>query len=255
MPLILRLPVAADEARVRELNALCSTERFDFLAGVGVLGAGPGSSTRALRGNRSNVDWADFLGSVMCFHGGVGLPEGWLPADFLLAEVRGEGDGRGGGPVVVGRASVRYGLTEDLLNHGGHIGYAVAPEFRCRGYATEILRQALVLLACRGVRRALLVCDDDNAGSARVIEANGGLLEDRRRCPGDGTLKRRYWIPLGWEAASRSPPGRGVLMDAAGRDAHNALPVVPPLIDPRLPLASVHGFIPLIPWAYPGVPF
>lgn len=196
MPLILRLPVAADEARVRELNALCSTERFDFLAGVGALGAGPGSSTRTLRGNRSNADWADFLGSVMRFHEGVGLTEGWPPADFLLAEVRGEGNGRGGGPVVVGRASVRYGLTEELLNYGGHIGYAVAPEFRRRGYATEILRQALILLAHRGVRRALLVCDDDNAGSARVIEANGGVLEDRRRT-GDGTVKRRYWIPSG----------------------------------------------------------
>ncbi|MEJ4099713.1 GNAT family N-acetyltransferase [Corynebacterium mastitidis] len=76
----------------------------------------------------------------------------------------------------------------------------MAPEFRRRGYAAEILRQGLILLARRGVRRALLVCDDDNVGSARVIEANGGVLEDRRRHPGGGSLKRRYWIPLGKEA-------------------------------------------------------
>jgi predicted acetyltransferase len=80
------------------------------------------------------------------------------------------------------------------LNYDGHIGYAVAPEFRRHGYATEILRQSLALLANRGIHRVLVTCDDDNAGSAAVIEANGGILEDLRFKPGDSVPKRRYWI-------------------------------------------------------------
>lgn len=188
MSLRLRLPVGSDEVRVRELNTSCSTERFDFLAG-----AGPLSSTTE-SGRVDNGDWACFLDNVIRQHEGTDLPTGWLPADYLLAEIRGDGAGTDGGPVVVGRASVRYGLTEKLLNYDGHIGYAVAPEFRRRGYATEILRQSLSLLANRGIHRALVTCDDDNVGSAGVIEANGGVLEDLRRAPGDRVPVRRYWI-------------------------------------------------------------
>jgi len=35
----------------------------------------------------------------------------------------------------------------------------------------------------------LVTCDEDNVGSARTIEANGGVYEDSRQG------KRRYWIP------------------------------------------------------------
>jgi predicted acetyltransferase len=33
-----------------------------------------------------------------------------------------------------------------------------------------------------------VTCDVDNVGSARVIEANGGVLEDVRG------VKKRYWV-------------------------------------------------------------
>jgi predicted acetyltransferase len=188
MTLVLRLPVSSDEARVRQLNALCSTERFDFLAGAGVL------ENTAESDESSNDDWTAFLDNVRRQHEGVDLSPGWLPADFLLAEIQGDGDEQGGDRTVIGRASVRYGLTENLLNYDGHIGYAVAPQFRRRGYATQILRQSLNLLARRGIHRALVTCDEENVGSIGVIEANGGVLEDRRFTPGDDTPIRRYWV-------------------------------------------------------------
>ncbi|WP_417287571.1 GNAT family N-acetyltransferase [Corynebacterium variabile] len=179
--LTLCLPTTADEADVRALNSSCSTDTFDFLAGVGTLG-----------------DYAAFLDSVRNQHEGTNLPDGWLPADFLLAEITTDD----GGTALIGRSSIRYGLTEHLLNYDGHIGYAVAPNHRRRGYATEILRQSLALLAERGIGKALITCDDDNAGSIGVIEANGGVLDDRRTNP-DGTLIRRYWIELQPEPVTR----------------------------------------------------
>ena len=108
---------------------------------------------------------------------------------------RSPSDGADSTEQIIGRASIRYALTDYLLKYDGHIGYAVAPEHRRRGYATEILRQSLALLAARGIDRALVTCDDDNVGSYRTIEACGGVLENTIDGP-DGVLKRRYRIDL-----------------------------------------------------------
>ena len=91
----------------------------------------------------------------------------------------------------LGTASIRHRLTPFLLEVGGHVGYSVRPSARRRGVATEALRLLLPRAADLGIDPVLITCDVDNAGSAKVIEANGGVLEDVR---GD---KRRYWVPTG----------------------------------------------------------
>jgi predicted acetyltransferase len=106
-----------------------------------------------------------------------------VPATFLVAEVEGR---------IVGRASIRHRLNDFLARLGGHVGYGVLPDHRRRGYATEILRQSLVVARTYGVDRVLVTCDEDNAGSATVIERCGGVFESH--VDDDGVLKRRYWI-------------------------------------------------------------
>ncbi len=67
--------------------------------------------------------------------------------------------------------------TEDLPpTCSGHIGYSIVPWKQRRGFATRAL--ALVLpVACEvGLRRVLVTCDDDNVGSRKVIQANGGVF-------------------------------------------------------------------------------
>ena len=117
---------------------------------------------------------------------GVNLPPNHVPSTFLLAfdEAR-----------IVGRVSIRHELNDFLYRLGGHIGYVVVPDFRRRGYATEILRQSLDIARDRfGLTRVLLTCDDDNVGSIRTIEKNGGVLENVVSGADLLKPKRRYWI-------------------------------------------------------------
>jgi predicted acetyltransferase len=90
---------------------------------------------------------------------------------------------------VVGRISLRHALTPWLLEVGGHIGYAVRPSARGRGYATRALALMLPVAAAHGIDPVLITCDDTNVASRKVIEANGGVLEDNR----NGKL--RFWVP------------------------------------------------------------
>jgi predicted acetyltransferase len=120
---------------------------------------------------------------------GLGLPSNHVPATFLFAFV---------GTRIVGRVSIRHSLTPFLERVGGHIGYVVVPEFRRRGYATAMLRLSLRIAREQwGIHRVLVTCDDDNIGSIRTIEKNGGLLENIVSGPDLETPKRRYWIEPG----------------------------------------------------------
>jgi predicted acetyltransferase len=95
------------------------------------------------------------------------------------------------GDEVAGRISLRHVLTPWLREVGGHIGYAVRPSARRRGHATRALALMLPIAAEHGIDPVLVTCDDTNVASRKVIEANGGVLEDNR----GGKL--RFWVPTG----------------------------------------------------------
>jgi predicted acetyltransferase len=81
---------------------------------------------------------------------------------------------------------------------GGHIGCVVVPEHRRCGYATAILRLSLQIARDKlCIQRVLVTCDDDNIGSIRTIEKNGGILENVINGPQVKKPKRRYWIEAG----------------------------------------------------------
>ncbi len=138
-----------------------------------------------LLGWSDDLDWSEYLRLIDENSRSTTVDLERVPAVLLAADVDG---------TLVGRVSIRFALNDWLALHGGHIGYGVLREHRRRGYASEILRQALIVAHSHGVERVLVTCDDTNEASAAVIERCGGILE--RVVPasdGDGEF-RRYWI-------------------------------------------------------------
>lgn len=94
---------------------------------------------------------------------------------------------------VVGMVDIRHTLNDFLREYGGHIGYGVRPSERRKGYATQILEQALAYSAILGRERVMVACYSDNLASRRVIEKCGGRLE-RKFVHTDGKTVEVYWI-------------------------------------------------------------
>ena len=94
---------------------------------------------------------------------------------------------------VVGMIDIRHDLNEYLHQVGGHIGYGVRPSERRKGYATWMLSEALKVTDTLGLNPVLITCNQDNMGSAKTIQNNGGQ-EDESFTEEDGTVVRRFWI-------------------------------------------------------------
>lgn len=78
----------------------------------------------------------------------------------------------------------------------GHIGYAVVPWKRGRGYATRALHQMLDEARAVGLGHVELTTDPDNLVSQKVITANGGVLVERFTAAAYGKDELRFRIPL-----------------------------------------------------------
>jgi len=100
------------------------------------------------------------------------------------------------GEEVIGRLSLRHELNDFLLKVAGHIGYMIRPSRRCQGYGKEILRLGLEQARTIGLTRVLVTCDENNIGSKKVIESNGGRFENAVVINGSSVKKLRYWIDV-----------------------------------------------------------
>jgi predicted acetyltransferase len=162
----LRPLLLADEAQALQGHSELAIENYEYL-----------------KSYSEGLPWSEYLEVLKNESMGTDLKKSHVPTTFLIAENEGN---------LVGRASIRHELNDFLFRVRGHIGYQVRPSYRRQGFATEILKQSLTFIYELGVKEVLVTCDEDNVGSIKVIESQGGILENTVEF--ERILKRRYWI-------------------------------------------------------------
>ena len=135
------------------------------------------------------MDYKEWLTSTKNNRSAETASKDWVVATTFFA-VR-KSDDR-----IVGIIDIRHNLNNDFLTQfGGHIGYAVRPTERQKGYATQMLKLALQYAKSIDLKKVMLGCYSDNTASVKTIEMCGGILTQTKPYI-DGTPVNIYWIDL-----------------------------------------------------------
>lgn len=132
-----------------------------------------------------SANFEAYLQDIKDSASGSNLPPGYVPHSvwWLVENER-----------YLGRLDIRHQLNDFLRNEGGHIGYDIRPSERRKGYGKLILKLGLEKARALGFSKILITCDINNQPSRKIIEANGGKLEDVRATRPGQPDKARFWI-------------------------------------------------------------
>ncbi len=154
-------------------------------------------------------DFDAFLASLKDAREGKNLPEGYVPQTvYWIVD----------GNKFIGRVAIRHMLNDHLTILGGHIGYAIRPTERNKGYGSLALKLALPKARELGIEKALVTCAKGNLASKKIIEKNGGIFEDEGIAD-DGTRDQAQLHDLGLEEVN-SPALEERVLDHAESDRH-----------------------------------
>ncbi len=95
---------------------------------------------------------------------------------------------------IVGMINIRLVLNERLQKSGGHIGYSIRPSERQKGYNKINLYLALKRCQELGLENVLLDCYKNNLGSAKTMQALGGVLINEWYDEEEEETEQRYCI-------------------------------------------------------------
>lgn len=113
----------------------------------------------------------------------------WVVANTFFAVRRSDNE-------IIGIIDIRHNLNNKFLaDYGGHIGYAVRPRERKKGYATQMLLMALKYAKSLNLTKVMLSCYTDNIASQKTIIKCGGILTELKTHI-DGKPMNVYWIEI-----------------------------------------------------------
>lgn len=77
---------------------------------------------------------------------------------------------------IIGTIQLRHFLTDELKDHGGHIGYGIRPTERKKGYGKQQLLLVLQIAKDMKIPKVMITCDKDNIASSHTAMSCGGIL-------------------------------------------------------------------------------
>lgn len=138
-------------------------------------------------GYKQEIMFVDFIDNLQKNKLGTDLPSGYVASTMLYGFVNNE---------IVGSINIRHQLNENLKRYGGHIGYAVDPMYRNKGYATEMFKQAIPICVELKLNELIITCDDVNIPSIKIIEKFGCVLQEKYFDSINNRITRIYNVKL-----------------------------------------------------------
>lgn len=129
-------------------------------------------------------DFAQLLARLDEFRNGVNIPEGFVPSTTCWLVQGNE---------LLGVSSLRHHLNERIRHVGGHIGLGIRPSQRGRGLGSLLLQLTIAEAVSKGITDIHVHCYKHNVPSARMIVANGGVLDSELTLD-SGELVQRYRV-------------------------------------------------------------
>lgn len=135
------------------------------------------------------LEFKDWLEHTEKYRSEETAGEDWVPTTTFFALRKKDGK-------IVGMIDIRHHIKHPfLLEFGGHIGYAVRPTERRKGYASKMLALALKYAKVIGLHEVMLGCYKDNTASIQTIQKYEGRLTEEKLFS-DGKPMNIYWISL-----------------------------------------------------------
>ncbi|RYD04829.1 hypothetical protein N752_12955 [Desulforamulus aquiferis] len=161
-------------ALLKELSITDGQDIKDMLKEIG-----PGEN--GFLNDAYNADFTDFLQKYISLSKGKNLEPNQVPITMYWLYIDGK---------PVGYGKLRHYLNDQLMEIGGHIGYAIRPSERGKSYGKIVLKELLKEAKEKGIDQVLMTCLEKNIPSRKVIESNNGFLSR----VSDGECY--YWIKL-----------------------------------------------------------
>lgn len=133
-------------------------------------------------------DFPYFVRTCVKHSAGIGLGIGVSPyTRYFLVDDSG---------TVYAQGDVRHKATKYTVTFQGQIGYGVLPSKRKCGYGTLICKLLLEKAKEKGFESIIITCREDNEGSKKIIEHNGGTYLETVFNKKDNTYLRRYNVKI-----------------------------------------------------------
>ncbi len=129
-----------------------------------------------------------FVRTCVKHSAGIGLSIGVSPyTRYFLVDDQGN---------VYAQGDLRHKATKYTVTFQGQIGYGVLPSKRKCGYGKMICKLLLDKARENGFESIIITCREDNEGSRKIIETNGGKYLNSVFNKKDNTYLRRYQVNL-----------------------------------------------------------